>query len=242
MGKITSDKIRNVAIIGHSGSGKTSLAEAILFNGKSIDRLGKTTEKNTVMDYDDQEMQRGISISLACAYTFWEDHKINIVDVPGFYDFEGEFEEAMRAVGSAILVADANGTLSVGAEKSIDYCLRRHIPLMIFVNGVDKENSNYVGTVEAFRAKYGRKISPTHLPIMRDGKMKGYVSVISGKAFEFSPGGRQQVDVPAGMEGDVKILPISPFEIFPDNLHTEDLQDCHSIIHASICQMGCHQI
>ncbi len=206
MGKITSDKIRNVAIIGHSGSGKTSLAEAILFNGKSIDRLGKTTEKNTVMDYDDQEMQRGISISLACAYTYWEDCKINIVDVPGFYDFEGEFEEAMRAVGSAILVADANGTLSVGAEKSIDYCLRRHIPLMIFVNGVDKENSNYVGTVEAFRAKYGRKISPTHLPIMRDGKMKGYVSVISGKAFEFSPGGRQQVDVPAGMEDDVKIL------------------------------------
>ncbi len=206
MGKITSDKIRNVAIIGHSGSGKTSLAEAILFNGKSIDRLGKTTEKNTVMDYDDQEMQRGISISLACAYTYWEDHKINIVDVPGFYDFEGEFEEAMRAVGSAILVADANGTLSVGAEKSIDYCLRRHIPLMIFVNGVDKENSNYVGTVEAFRAKYGRKISPTHLPIMRDGKMKGYVSVISGKAFEFSPGGRQQVEVPAGMEDDVKTL------------------------------------
>ena len=87
MGKITSDKIRNVAIIGHSGSGKTSLAEAILFNGKSIDRLGKTTEKNTVMDYDEQEMQRGISISLACAYTYWEDCKINIIDVPGFYDF-----------------------------------------------------------------------------------------------------------------------------------------------------------
>ena len=206
MGKITSANIRNVAIIGHSGSGKTSLAEAILFNGKTIDRLGKTLEKNTVMDYDEQEMQRGISISLACASTYWEDCKINLVDVPGFYDFEGEFEEAMRAVGSAILVADANGTLSVGAEKSIDYCLRRHIPLMIFVNGVDKENSNYVGTVEAFRAKYGRKISPTHLPIMRDGKMKGYVSVISGKAFEFSPGGRTQVDVPSGMEDDVKIL------------------------------------
>jgi len=206
MGKITSDKIRNVAIIGHSGSGKTSLAEAILFNGKSIDRLGKTTDKNTVMDYDEQEMQRGISISLACAYTYWEDCKINIIDVPGFYDFEGEFEEAMRAVGSAILVADANGALSVGSEKAIDYCLRRHIPLMIFVNGVDKENSNYVATVEAFRAKYGRKISPTHLPIMRDGKMKGYVSVISGKAFEFSPGGRTAVEVPPAMADDVKIL------------------------------------
>ena len=206
MGKISSENIRNIAIIGHSGAGKTSLAEAILFNGKSIDRLGKTTEKNTVMDYDDQEMQRGISISLACAYTYWQDVKINIVDVPGFYDFDGEFESAMRAVGSAVLVADANGTLAVGAEKAIDYCLRRHIPLMIFVNGVDKENSNYVATVDAFRAKYGRKISPTHLPILRDGKMKGYVSVISGKAFEFSPGGRTPIDVPKELEGDVAIL------------------------------------
>lgn len=206
MSDFTAERIRNVALIGHSGSGKTSLAEAILFNGKSIDRLGKTTDKNTVMDYEDQELQRGISISLACAYTYWEGVKINIVDVPGFYDFEGEFEAAMRAVGSAVLVAEANGSLSVGAEKAIDYCLRRHIPLMIFVNGVDKENSDYVGTVEAFRAKYGVKISPTHLPIMRDGKMKGYVSVISGKAFEFSPGGREPVDVPSEMVDDVTAL------------------------------------
>ena len=206
MGKITSDKIRNVAIIGHSGSGKTSLAEAILFNGKSIDRLGKTTEKNTVMDHDEQEMQRGISISLACAYTYWDDVKINLIDVPGFYDFEGEFEQAMRAVGSAVLVADANGQVAVGAEKAIDYCLRRHIPLMIFVNGIDKENSNYVATVEAYSAKYGKKISPTHLPIIRDGKMKGYVSVISGKAFEFTQGGRNPIDLPENMLADVEML------------------------------------
>ena len=206
MGKMFAENIRNVAIIGHSGSGKTSLAEAILFNGKSIDRLGKTTEKNTVMDYDEQETSRGISISLACAYTQWADTKINLIDVPGFYDFEGEFESAMRAVGSAVLVADANGQVAVGAEKAIDYCLRRHIPLMIFVNGIDKENSNYVATVEAFRTKYGKKISPTHLPIMRDGKMKGYVSVISGKAFEFTQGGRNAIATPDGMLGDVQSL------------------------------------
>ncbi len=206
MGKISSENIRNVAIIGHSGEGKTSLAEAILFNGKTIDRLGKTSDKNTVMDYDEQEMARGISISLACAYTYWQDVKINVLDVPGFYDFEGEFEEAVRAVGSAVLVADASGSVSVGAEKAIDYCVRRHIPLMIFVNGIDKENSNYVATVEAFHAKYGKKISPTHLPIIRDGKMKGYVSVISGKAFEFTQGGRNPIDVPADMVDDVQLL------------------------------------
>ncbi len=206
MGKILSENIRNVAIIGHSGEGKTTLSEAILFNGKSIDRMGKTADKNTVMDYDEQEMARGISISLACAYTYWQDVKINILDVPGFYDFEGEFEEAVRAVGSAVLVADASGAVSVGAEKAIDYCIRRRIPLMIFVNGVDKDNANYVATVDAFHAKYGKKISPTHLPIIRDGKMKGYVSVISGKAFEFTQGGRNPIDVPDNLKDELAKL------------------------------------
>ena len=117
MGKVLSEKIRNIAIIGHGGEGKTTLSEAILFNGKSIDRMGTVADKNTVMDYEEQELARGISISLAAAYTYWKDVKINIIDVPGFYDFEGEFEEAMRAVGSAILVADANGQVSVGAER-----------------------------------------------------------------------------------------------------------------------------
>lgn len=206
MGKILSENIRNIAIVGHSGAGKTTLAEAILFNGKSIDRMGKTADKNTVMDYDEQEIARGISISLACAYTYWRDVKINLIDVPGFYDFEGEFEQAMRAVGSAVLVADASGDIAVGAEKVVDYCIRRHIPLMIFVNGVDKENANYVKTVEAFSAKYGKKISPTHLPILRDGKMKGYVSVISAKAFEFTQGGRNPIDVPSAMMGELESL------------------------------------
>ena len=223
MGQILSENIRNIAIVGHSGAGKTSLAEAILFNGKSIDRMGKTADKNTVMDYDEQETARGISISLACAYTSWRDVKINLIDVPGFYDFEGEFEQAMRAVGSAILVADASGDIAVGSEKVVDYCVRRHIPLMIFVNGIDKDNSDYVKTVEAFRAKYGKKISPTHLPIIRDGKMKGYVSVISGKAFEFSPGGRTEVAVPAGMEADVALLKETLTEAAAET--SEDLLD-----------------
>ena len=146
-----------------------------------------------------------------------------MIDVPGFYDFEGEFEQAMRAVGSAILVADASGEIAVGSEKVVDYCIRRHIPLMIFVNGIDKENSNYVATVEAFKAKYGRKISPTHLPIIRDGKMKGYVSVISGKAFEFTQGGRNEVAVPENMTADVELLKQTLIESAAES--SEDLLD-----------------
>ena len=203
---IGADKIRNVAIIGHSGEGKTTLSEAILFNGGTIDRQGKTTEKNTVMDFDEQEMARGISISLATAYTKWQDVKINIVDVPGFFDFKGEFEEGLRAVASAVLVADANGQVSVGAEKAVEYCTKNHVPLIIFINGVDKENANYVKTVEAFREKYGKKIATMHTPIIRDGKMKGYVSIISGKAYEFKQGGRTEIQVPEDLRDEVALL------------------------------------
>ncbi|MBR5192539.1 MAG: elongation factor G [Clostridia bacterium] len=206
MANLTAKDIRNIAIIGHSGEGKTSLAEAILFNAKSIDRLGKTTDKNTVMDFDNEETARGISISLSVAHAMWRDVKINIVDVPGYFDFEGEFEEAMRAVGSAVLVADASGSVSVGAEKAIDYCIKRHIPLMIFINGIDKENSNFVATAEAFRQKYGTKIATMHAPIIRDGKMKGYVSVVSNKAYEFKEGGREEVEIPASMVEDIALL------------------------------------
>ncbi len=206
MGNFVAEKIRNIAIIGHGGEGKTSLAEAMLFNGKATDRLGKISEKNTVMDYDQEELARGSSISLACAYCEWDDVKINIIDVPGFYDFEGEFTSALRAVGSAVLVADANGQVSVGAEKSIAFCLKHRIPLMIFINGIDKENSNYVQTVEAFRAKYGKKIATMHTPILINNKMKGYVSVISGKAYEFTQGGRNEIPVPETMKEEVALL------------------------------------
>lgn len=198
--------IRNVAIIGHTGEGKTSLAEAILFNGKTIDRLGKTADKNTVMDFESEELSRGISISLASAYTNFEGVKINVIDVPGFYDFEGEFEEAMRAVASAILVLDASGQVSVGAEKGIEYCLNNKVPLIVFINGIDKENSDYTKTVDALREKYGKKIATLHLPIIRDGKMQGYVSVISGKAYEFKQGGRIEIQVPADLKDDLQII------------------------------------
>lgn len=195
--------VRNVAIVGHSGAGKTSLAEAMLFNGKSIDRLGKVDTGTSVMDFEEQEISRKISISLSTAYTVWNGVKINIIDVPGFFDFEAEVEQAMRAVGSAILVADASGEVAVGAEKMIEYSLRNKIPMIIFINGIDKENADYQKTVQAFKNVFGRKIAELHAPIMRDGRMKGYVSIVSSKAYEFNPGGRQQVEIPENMKDEV---------------------------------------
>lgn len=209
---MSNTKIRNIALIGHGGAGKTSLAEAMLFNGGAVSKLGKVTEGSTVTDFTAEEIERKTSVSLASAYLNWQDVRINLVDVPGFYDFEGEFEEAVRAVGSAVLVADACGFVSVGAEKAVNYCLKRHVPLIIFVNGIDKENADYVKTVEAFRELYGRKIATMHAPIIRGGKMQGYVSVISGKAYEFKPSGRTEIPVPKEMEDDVASLKQSLIE------------------------------
>ena len=209
---MNNSNIRNVALIGHGGSGKTSLAEAMLFNAGVISKMGNTQSGNTVMDFTPEEISRGISISLSSAYLEWKGVKVNLIDVPGFYDFEGEFEEAVRAVGSAVLVADACGFVTVGAEKAINYCLKRHVPLIIFVNGIDKENADYVKTVEAYHEAFGRKIATMHAPIIRNGKMQGYVSVISGKAYEFKPGGREEIPVPKEMEEQVASLKASLIE------------------------------
>ena len=121
---ISAKNIRNIAIVGHSGEGKTTLCEAMLFNGGSIERMGRTDAGNTVSDFDEQETARKISVSLSVAHTEWMGAKLNLLDVPGFYDFEGEFNEAMRACGAALVVTGADGTVSVGAEKAISLCLK----------------------------------------------------------------------------------------------------------------------
>ena len=114
---ISAKDIRNVAIIGHSGEGKTTLFEAMLFNSGVIERMGKVENGTTVSDFDEQEIARKMSVSLSVASITWKDVKINLIDVPGFYDFEGEVSEALRACGAAIVVTGANGTVTVGAER-----------------------------------------------------------------------------------------------------------------------------
>lgn len=174
------DKIRNVALIGHSGEGKTTLAEAILLNMGMIDRQGKVEDGNTVMDFDAEEINKKSSISLACAYGEYKGYKFNIIDVPGFYDFECEMVQALAVADSAIIVSGAGGTLTVGTEKAIDYCVEHEIPAMLFINGLDKDNSDFIKTVNAIKEKYGHKIAPMIIPNMVDSKMKGFVKVAYG--------------------------------------------------------------
>ena len=214
---IKGENIRNIAVIGHSGEGKTSVCEAILFNARATDRLGRVTDGNTVMDYDDQEIARKMSISLSVAYAMWDNVKINLLDVPGFYDFEGEQREALRAAGGALVVTGAGGTLTVGAEKAINTCLKLKIPMVVFINGMDKENADYEGTVAALREKYTSRIAPIQIPIMDGGKMLGYVNALTGKAFRFTDRGPQETEVPAGMLDTVENMLMTLTETAAEN-------------------------
>ena len=193
---LTAKDIKNVAVIGHSGEGKTTLCEAMLFNAGVIDRMGKTTEGNTVMDFDDAEKAKGISVYTSLAHLEWKGLKINLLDLPGFYDFEGERHEGLAAAGGAVLVIGANGILPIGAESVIDYCLKVKKPLVVFINGMDKPNADYSGTVAALKEKYTSKLAPIQIPIMQDGKMTGYINSFQEKAYEFSTSGPKEIPIP----------------------------------------------
>ena len=200
---ITSE-IRNVAIIGHSGEGKTTLTEAILFNAGVIDRQGRVDDGNTVSDYDAEEIARKTSISLTvsrCEYTDRKNRHVyfNLIDVPGFFDFEGERGAALAAADNALIVTGANGTLTVGTEKAIEYCLKNRIPSILFINGLDKDNSNFVKTVHAVKEKYGNKIAPMIIPNMVDEKMKGFVKVAYGVLRDWE---RNEHPIPENLKAD----------------------------------------
>ncbi|MCM1043714.1 MAG: elongation factor G [Corallococcus sp.] len=192
--------IRNVALIGHSGEGKTTLAEAILFNAQAIDRFGKVDDGNSTMDFDPEETSKHISISLAVANCVYNGVKLNLIDVPGYFDFEGEMIQALSVADSAVIVTGATGTLTVGTEKALDYCIEHKIPAMLFINGMDKENSSFARTVEAIQQKY-KKIAPVFIPEMQGTKMVGYVSVVSGQHFVFGSHGQGGGEIPAELQG-----------------------------------------
>ena len=214
---INGENIRNIAIVGHSGEGKTTLCEAMLFNGGVIDRMGKVPDGTTVSDYDDLEKAKKMSIYTACANLMWKDVKVNILDLPGYYDFEGERNEGLRAAGGACLVIGANGVLPIGAESIIEYCLKLGKPLIIFINGMDKENADYLGTVQALRAKYAGKIAPIQIPIMEGGKMQGCINALQERAYLFKEGGPQEIAIPDNMKDQVAEMQASLMETAAEN-------------------------
>lgn len=216
---IRTEEIRNVAIIGHSGEGKTTLTEAILFNAGAIDRQGKVDDGNTVSDFEQEEIARKTSISLTasrCEYTDRKNRHVvfNLLDVPGFFDFEGERSEALAAADNALIVTGANGTLTVGTEKAIEYCLKNKIPSILFINGLDKDNANFVKTVHAIKEKYGNKIAPMIIPNMVDEKMKGFVKVAYGVLRDWE---RNEHPIPANLQSDYEEARLALCEAAAEN-------------------------
>ena len=175
----TTDKIRNVALLGHGGCGKTSLAEAMAYLSGITSRMGKVDDGNTVSDFGKEEQKRKISISTSVIPIEWEGYKINILDTPGFFDFAGEVEEAISAAGAAIIVVNGKSGVEVGAQKAWELCEKYKLPRMIYVSNMDVDNASFRQVVEDMTASFGKKMAPFHLPIRENEKFVGYVNVIT---------------------------------------------------------------
>ncbi len=193
--------IRNVCLLGHGGSGKTALAESLLYMTGAIDRMGKAADGNTVCDYDPEEVKRQISISLSVAPVEFKGCKINVLDTPGGFDFSGEVMEALRAADAAIIVCSAKDGISVGLEKAWKYCEERNMPRFIYISKTDEDNSDYNATFEALRAKYGNKIAPLVVPIWDENKkVIGIIDVLNKRAYEMRDGKREEIEIPEGKD------------------------------------------
>ncbi len=197
----TANAIRNICLLGHSGSGKTALAESLLYMTGAIDRIGKNADGNTVCDYDPEEIRRNISISTSLVPLEYKNAKINLLDTPGGFDFSGAVMEALRAADAAIIVCSAKDGITVGMEKAWKYCEERNMPCFIYISKVDEENSDYNATFNALRERYGNRIAPILVPIWdADRKVTGIIDVLNKRAYEMQNLKRVEIDIPEGKE------------------------------------------
>ncbi len=179
------EKIRNVAVLGHGGSGKTTLVEAMAYTTGLITRQGKVEEGNTISDFDREEIKRMFSISTSVVPVIWEETKINFLDTPGYFDFVGEVEEAVSACDAAVIVVSAKKGIEVGTRKAWEICERHKIPRIFFVTDMDDDNASFRQVVEDLVATYGKRIAPFHSPIREKEKFVGFVNVVkmAGRKF-----------------------------------------------------------
>ncbi len=193
------DEIRNVAVTGHGKCGKTTLAEAMLFNAGVIDRIGKSADGTTVTDCDPEEVKRNFSISSAVAPIEWKDMKYNIIDTPGFFDFAGEVKEGIRAADSALVVLSGRSGVSVGTEHTFEYARQRGIPIMFFVNKIDDDRADYQKTLEQMKEVFGKSVTPFVYPIREGDEFKGFVDIVDMTARRYDGIYRVEIPVPEGM-------------------------------------------
>ncbi len=206
MRQYPAERIRNVGLFGHGGCGKTSLAEALLYDTHATTRLGRVLDGNTVTDFDPDETKRHISVSLAVAPVEWRDTKINVVDCPGYADFRGDVVSTMRVIDGAIVVVDAAAGVEVGTEQVWRLAEQHALPRMVFVNRMDRENADFKNALESLRTAFGKTIAPVQFPIGREKEFKGIVDLLTEQAYVFHDnldGGFETVSIPDELAEDV---------------------------------------
>ncbi len=197
MDVFTTDRIRNVALLGHGGAGKTSLVEAMAYLSGQTNRMGKVSDGNTVSDYDKEEIKRAFSIQTSVVPIIWDNTKINVLDTPGYFDFVGEVEEAVSVADAAIIVVSGKAGVETGTKKAWEICERYHLPRMFFVTDMDIDNASFRQVVEDLQELYGKKIAPFHLPIREKEKFVGYVNVVAQTAHRWVESGKvTPMDIP----------------------------------------------
>lgn len=193
--------IRNICLLGHGGSGKTSLAESILFLTGGTDRLGKIADGNTVSDSDPEETKRQISLSLTVEPVEYGKCKINLLDAPGYFDFTGEVMEALQVADGGLIVCPAKGGVGVGAEKAWKYLRERNKPCAFYISKTDEENGDYNAVFDALREKFGNSICPVIAPIWdADKRVVGVIDVVHRKAYDHQNGKSREIPVPPEKE------------------------------------------
>ena len=201
-----SDAIRNVAILGHTGTGKTTIAEAVLSLSGVTSRFGKVDEGNTVSDYDPEEIKRKISIGASLIPVEWKDKKINFIDTPGFFDFAGEVCQALSVADLALIVVNAKSGVEVGTEKAWDYATDAGLPKMIFINNMDDENVDFDAVINALTEKFGKSIAPIQAPIKEGGKFVGYANALKREGRKYGAKGLDNCPIPAELNDKVEHL------------------------------------
>jgi len=199
-----SQKIRNVAIVAHQGAGKTSLTEGLIFNTGVINRLGKVDEGNTVADYHPEEIKRNITVNTSLVACEWQDHKINILDTPGFTDFFGEVEGSVRVADSLVMVMDAVAGVEVSTELIWDLADEKQVPIIVFINKMDRENADFYKVLDSLPKMLSRHTVAVQLPIGQEAAFSGVVDLITRKAYKYDNGKAVEIAIPENMADDVE--------------------------------------
>lgn len=207
MKNYASNRVRNVVLLGHSGSGKTTYSEAALYYSGATKRFGKVEDGNTVSDYEAEEIRRKVSINTSVIPVEWQDTKINFLDTPGYFDFAAEVKLAMNVADTGLIMVSAKSGVEVGTEKAWEYCEEMHLPCIIFINQMDDENADFEKTLADLRKNFGKAVAPLQIPFDdENGNFIGFINLIKRDARKKVNGKLEKCEMPEDKKDQVEVL------------------------------------